>query len=319
MFHPSQREALARKYHQDLPADIRRYLNGRGIPDWLIDQKQLGFSGRRIVVPVFDSEGAIRQFRYAKPPDDHSQSPKMLTELGTGVEVYGWERLATRPRRIVICEGEFDRLVLEARGFEAVTSTAGAQTFRPEWALAFAGMRHIFICFDLDEAGDTAARRVKSILPAAKLVRLPPEVGESGDITDYFVRLGHGQADFEILLANAAAEAEPADDAAPFAVAKPPPPSRPHLRAERLKRIIRLVQLVGRYVELQNVGGRFVGRCPFHEDDRPSFTVYPATNTYYCFGCGEHGDIVTFVMRKESKTYYEALDALERFHLTDEL
>jgi DNA primase len=235
-------------------------------------------------------------------------------------ELYGWETLARTPHRVVICEGEFDRLVLEARGFEAVTSTAGAQTFRPEWALAFAGIRHIFICFDHDEAGETAARHVKSMLPAAKIVRLPADVGAKGDITDYFIRLGYGSADFEIRLADAAAEAEPAHaEAALLRSTKPPPASRPHLRAERLKQAIRLVQIVGRVVDLQNVGGRFVGRCPFHEDDRPSFTIYPETNTYHCFGCGEHGDIITFVMRKESKTYHEALDALERFHLTDEL
>jgi hypothetical protein len=320
MFHPSQRAVLARKYHKDLPADIRRYLNGRGIPDWLIEQKQLGWSGSRIVIPVFDSEGGICQFRYAKSPHDTSASPKMLSELGTGAELYGWERLVRRPRRIVICEGEFDRLVLEARGFEAVTSTAGAQSFRPEWALAFAGIRHVFICFDRDAAGVTAARYVKSLLPAAKIVHLPPEVGHKGDISDFFVRLGRDRADFEIVLAEAAAAAEPEDDdGAPSVSAKPPPGGQPHLRARRIRQAIRLVQVIGRFIDLTNIGRRFVGRCTFHEDDRPSFTIYPETDTYYCFGCGAHGDVVTFVMQKESKTYYEALDALERFELSHEL
>lgn len=318
MFHPTQRRELARQYHKQLPAEMRQYLNGRGIPDWLIDQKQLGWSGHRIVIPVFDSKGDICQFRYAKSPNDQTESPKMLTEIATGAQLYGWERLAEKPRRIVICEGEFDRLVLEAHGFPAVTSTAGAQSFQREWALAFDGIRHVYACFDNDASGEAGARLVKSLLPAAKIVRLPAEVGEKGDVTDYFVRLGHGRTDFEVLLSLAATEAEQADgEVAPTKAAKPPPPpsSRPHERAQHLKQAIRLVRLAGRYVDFHNVGGTFVGRCPFHEDDHPSFTVYPDSNTYYCFGCGKHGDIITFVMHKESKTYDEALDALERFEI----
>jgi DNA primase len=48
-------------------------------------------------------------------------------------ELYGWENLVSKPSQIIICEGEFDRLVLEANGFNAVTSTGGAKTFRHEW------------------------------------------------------------------------------------------------------------------------------------------------------------------------------------------
>ncbi len=321
MYHPSIRAVLAGRYHNNLPADMRRYLNGRGIPDAMVNEKLLGWTGSRITIPVFGLDSTIVQFRYAKSPRDRSDSPKVTTEFGCGAELYGWERLAKRPRRIVICEGEFDRLVLEARGFEAVTSTAGAQTFKPEWALSFVGVKHIFICFDRDEAGESAAARLKTILPSAKIVRLPAVVGDKGDVTDYFVRLGHDRVDFEILLANAAAAEEPADTrkVATLSRGKPPPSVRPHPRADRLKRAIRLVQLVGRYTDLRNAGGKFVGRCPFHDDDRPSFTIYPETNTYNCFGCGAHGDLIAFVMHKESKTFHEALDFLERFEHTDEL
>jgi len=67
-----------------------------------------------------------------------------------------------------------------------------------------------------------------------------------------------------------------------------------------------------RYVELLPSGARLVGLCPFHDDAVPSFTVYPDTNTYYCFGCGVHGDVITLIEEKESKTFAEALDYLER-------
>jgi hypothetical protein len=60
----------------------------------------------------------------------------MVASRGSHVDLYG-EVLRLQPKRVVICEGEFDRLVLEANGFEAVTSTGGAATFRAEWADAF--------------------------------------------------------------------------------------------------------------------------------------------------------------------------------------
>ena len=51
-------------------------------------------------------------------------------------------------------------------------------------------------------------------------------------------------------------------------------------------------QLVGSYVDLKRRGKTFVGLCPFHNEKTPSFTVYPDSNSFYCFGCGTHGDVI---------------------------
>ncbi|MBV9496871.1 MAG: replication-relaxation family protein [Acidobacteria bacterium] len=141
MFTPSQRFILALRYNKNLPADLRGYLHDRGIPDSVIDEKLLGWNGHRIVIPVFDSQSAICQFRYARSPRDLSESPKMLTEFGTGPELYGWERLATSPRRIVICEGEFDR-------------PSASTTLRPRdcEALAFVGRSYELAQYQLHAA-----------------------------------------------------------------------------------------------------------------------------------------------------------------------
>jgi len=48
------------------------------------------------------------------------------------LELYGWENLKGEPSQIIICEGEFDRLVLEANGFKAVTATGGARAFKKD-------------------------------------------------------------------------------------------------------------------------------------------------------------------------------------------
>ena len=61
------------------------------------------------------------------------------------------------------------------------------------------------------------------------------------------------------------------------------------------------------------------GHCPFHDDGSRSFAVYPVTDTYRCTACGAAGDVVMFLMNKESFTYTQALDFLERFAFTHEL
>ena len=66
-------------------------------------------------------------------------------------------------------------------------------------------------------------------------------------------------------------------------------------------------QLVGSYVDLKRRGKTFVGLCPFHNEKTPSFTVYPDSNSFYCFGCGAGGDAITFIRRIENLDYVEAV------------
>ena len=69
-------------------------------------------------------------------------------------------------------------------------------------------------------------------------------------------------------------------------------------------------QVVGAYVSLKRAGSNFNGLCPFHNEKTPSFTVFPATKSFYCFGCGAGGDAITFVMRTENLDYRSALEVL---------
>ena len=69
-------------------------------------------------------------------------------------------------------------------------------------------------------------------------------------------------------------------------------------------------QLIGSYVTLKRAGSNFNGLCPFHNEKSPSFTVFPATRSFYCFGCGAGGDAITFVMKTENLDYREALEHL---------
>lgn len=64
------------------------------------------------------------------------------------------------------------------------------------------------------------------------------------------------------------------------------------------------------YMALKRRGRNLVGLCPFHNEKTPSFTVYPENGSYYCFGCGQGGDIITFVMRAENLDYIDAVKRL---------
>lgn len=69
-------------------------------------------------------------------------------------------------------------------------------------------------------------------------------------------------------------------------------------------------QVIGSYVTLKRAGSNMNGLCPFHSEKTPSFTVFPATKSFYCFGCGAGGDVISFVMRQENLDYVDALELL---------
>lgn len=297
---------LASSYHEALPARIRDYLNGRGITDEVIDLHVLGWDGQRITIPIPDRTGRIAFFKLAKDPEDRSRTPKMITPAGATAELYGWERLRVKPLSIVICEGEFDRLVLEGQGFGAVTSTGGAGVFRKEWTAAFLETPEIYVCFDRDEAGRRGAEGVARMIPQARIVRLPEEVGSCGDVTDLFVRLGKTREDFVRLL-DAARPLSPGDAPPSTPLVNGRHRMEPDAEVMLLKGSLAIEDLIGRYVPLRRSGKALTGLCPFHDDHRPSLVVYPEHKRFHCFGCSARGDVFDFLKRIENLSFPEAL------------
>ncbi|MBO7303661.1 MAG: DNA primase [Clostridia bacterium] len=70
--------------------------------------------------------------------------------------------------------------------------------------------------------------------------------------------------------------------------------------------------LIGSYISLKRAGSNLKGLCPFHNEKTPSFTVYPADNTFYCFGCGVGGNAITFVRQAEHLDYPDAIEFLAK-------
>ena len=69
-------------------------------------------------------------------------------------------------------------------------------------------------------------------------------------------------------------------------------------------------QIISSYVQLKRRGKNLVGLCPFHNEKTPSFTVYPESQSYYCFGCGAGGEVINFIRRAENLDYVEAVSYL---------
>lgn len=79
---------------------------------------------------------------------------------------------------------------------------------------------------------------------------------------------------------------------------------------QELRSKIDIEEVVAPYVRLRRSGRTYSGLCPFHNEKTPSFTVYPETQSFYCFGCGAGGDAITFVRRMENLDYMEAVKSL---------
>lgn len=79
---------------------------------------------------------------------------------------------------------------------------------------------------------------------------------------------------------------------------------------QELQEKVDIESVVSSSITLKRRGKTLVGLCPFHNEKTPSFTVYPESNSFYCFGCGAGGDVISFVRRMENLDYIEAVKSV---------
>ncbi|MBQ5630317.1 MAG: DNA primase [Ruminococcus sp.] len=68
-----------------------------------------------------------------------------------------------------------------------------------------------------------------------------------------------------------------------------------------------ITEVISNYISLKRRGRNMVGLCPFHGEKTPSFNIYTETDSFYCFGCGASGDVISFIMKIENLDYLDAV------------
>ena len=81
---------------------------------------------------------------------------------------------------------------------------------------------------------------------------------------------------------------------------------------ERLRSHFLMSEVVGRRMPIKKAGRTFQGICPFHGEKTPSFTVSDERGSYHCFGCGAHGDVISFVKNFDKISFPAAVESLAR-------
>ena len=202
----SDLKQTAIKYHLGLPPHIKNYLvKDRLLHDEEINDRLLGYMVDRsgvgwITIPVFSQHDEILFIKMRIDPSmSNSNNPKYKSSGGLSA-MYNAQIINDQPERLVICEGEFDCMLLSSLGVPAISSTAGAGTFKDEWVDQLSFVREFFVIMDNDDPGrkgaETLIQKLHAEHPDASImhVQLPSVLGNGGDITD-FIKGEHGNID----------------------------------------------------------------------------------------------------------------------------
>ena len=211
---PPIKEELIRHYQDCLNNDegVKKYLQEqRGLALATINRYQVGWDIRRqrFTIPVRDERGILSNIRLYNAKKD----PKIINytegvwKYGSPARLYGLDELVkSEGKQVILCEGEWDRLLLQQENLLAVSGTHGCSVFRPEWVQFFRG-RNIIIIYDNDKEGQNAAVNIvlkafkNSEINSVKNIALPLKGDKDDkDITDFFHRHGFTGADLQKLI-----------------------------------------------------------------------------------------------------------------------
>lgn len=216
-------ESVVEEYHQRLlkmlPTDqgLQEYLHKkRGYTIDTIKKFKIGWGDKRnLVVPIY-SGGVCVNFKMKSDPTIPGGSKGMYSISGRGKKrLFNAQVLQAKTKkdteRIIICEGEWDCMLLDQYGYSAVTSTGGALSFDESWIPMFTKFDKIYVCLDNDtnNAGQKGVKKIADQFMKHGLrvfiVRLPnPTVLEGKvDVTDFFTKRKKIKADFTQLLKDA--------------------------------------------------------------------------------------------------------------------
>lgn len=297
------------------PSSVKQYLTARcGLSAEAITRFGLGWTGDSVTIPAAGRDGAAVGLRAAKWDPTRRELEPVAAQPEEDATLYGWENLESQDRSyIFICDGEFNRLALESQRIRAVTGTGGPGLFQEDWAIALSQFVDIFVCFNKDAASQSGVERVLDLLPEARVVDLPEEVGPEGQIVDYFGRLGGSRSNFVRLLAKAQVLPVAQSETAP-AGPNVGPDGELEPRVRRIQAKVAIERVAELYIPgLRRSGVYLTGPCPFHRDEHSSLVIRPAEKHFGCPSCGRQGDVIRFMMELEDLDRAAAVEKLEAY------
>lgn len=331
-----------------MPTDILEYLKARAISEDVIEMNSIGWDGNRIVIPVYDRFGNFLFNKYRRSPFSE-EGPKYTYDKGSSSALYHINVASRQKGPIIICEGELDCLVLETKGFRAITSTGGSMSFDEEWKDFFRG-EEIILFYDSDDAGQKGM--VHTLVALVQKVKVVTMGQENKDITDFVVSGGNldevMNETYEVFIPEL--KEVPSDTKA---LKKKKSEIRDHIDNllsqkremdnknkdtrffEYLIDILsihheaiatRLIPHKGRNMADQNKVQRAISypmqkllvfdrqgfaSCPLHTEDTPSCHLMKRSNKAYCFGCSRVIGPIDIIMHNEGLTFKEAVERLQ--------
>jgi len=304
--------------------NIVDWFTRRGITEKTLKDFDVSVNDVSIVIPVHNEEGIFLYNKYRRLPHIY-KGPKYTYDTGGKAQLYGQQNLK-KSDRFVITEGEMDCLVLNSHQIPAVSSTGGANTFFPEWVELLKD-KEVTICFDNDEPGGKGMARMYKLFPNAKFVFVP-EDSKVKDISDYFNRGGDvhklmktgihfdSLVDIEKNMNERNANWQQTyfhkqviKDNLPE-----PTPTKITIPRKNLDELERAKDIpISSLISVPTHGeNKNKVNCLWHTENTPSMHIYKKTNTFYCWGCGKHGDSVEIAMKVHNITFVEALVLLNK-------
>ena len=292
--------------------------NTRKLSPKVIQDAGLFVDNNWLAIPIKDIDGTVIFHKYRRAPWMDTSLPKYRYQTGSTAHLYGIDK-AFHVTQVTIVEGEFDVLALRTLGYIAVSSTGGSQTFKEEWKELLKGAA-ITLMYDNDIAGLKGSVKVAMMLGACTFRWIPPMYGK--DANDVLMNYGEEKLR-EIMngVDNTLAIAIPSIEKESQIISYKKELSvilkemssgsigsiflrelivqlsvhqsslRAHKRRKPRETDSRLAYAKSYPIEnLIKVANR-KAKCPYHTEKTESFHVY-ANNTYHCFGCGKHGDVL---------------------------
>lgn len=183
---------IIQEYHGYLMKhpNLKKYLiEQRGLTNDTITEFEIGYDPKasRYTIPV---KNMINQYVNIRKYNPKSKAKMISYKEGYGeARLFPMYNLQDKPKNIIICEGEWDCLLLNQYGFPAVTNTCGVNSWNKEWNAYFIAL-NVAIIFDCDDAGRKAAKKLtKDIIDIVKDLKVVDlGLGGKEDITDWFVK-----------------------------------------------------------------------------------------------------------------------------------